>query len=185
MGTVREDQLEHFGPCRGLARNGEPLKFPGNLRAVHGRHNRPGRSGRCVPIRPCVAAVARLRRAIAAFAGFWIKRLRGRTRKGRSGQYAAGPAGSYGSRRLPGCGAVTDADPPGSSRRSVAATPEATSGPCGCRKPRPRHATWAYSWISPPRRSSRMTCTPAAGAASGTVPSGDAWPSERCGRCSL
>jgi hypothetical protein len=71
--------------CRGPARNGEPLMFPGDLRPFHGRHNRPGRSGPCWSIRPCVAAVGRLRRATAAFAGFWIKRLRGRTQKGRSG----------------------------------------------------------------------------------------------------
>src|SRR5215218_6986000 len=26
---------------------------------------------------------------------------------------------------------------------------------CGCRKTHPAHATWVYSWIAPPRRSSR------------------------------
>jgi hypothetical protein len=29
--------------------------------------------------------------------------------------------------------------------------------PCACRKPRPRHATWEYSWMMPPRRSRRWT----------------------------
>ena len=39
--------------CRDLARNGEPLMFPGDLGPFHGRHNRPGRSGRW-SIRTCV-----------------------------------------------------------------------------------------------------------------------------------
>src|SRR6266487_4377837 len=45
------------------------------------------------------------------------------------------------------------------------------------------HATWAYSWINPPRRSCRRTRTWAAGAGGGTAPNGGAWPRERCGRC--
>ncbi len=49
----------------------------------------------------------------------------------------------------------------------------------------PHHATWAYSWISPPSRSRRATRTMATGAGNATTPSGGAWPSERCGRCPL
>jgi transposase len=45
---------------------------------------------------------------------------------------------------------------------------------CGCRKPRSSHAAWAYSWISPPSRSSRTTRSLAAGSGSGTAPSGGA-----------
>ncbi len=41
---------------------------------------------------------------------------------------------------------------------------------CGCRKPRSSHAAWAYSWISPPSRSSRTTRSLAAGSGSGTAP---------------
>jgi hypothetical protein len=52
-------------------------------------------------------------------------------------------------------------------------------------KTRPRHATRAYSWIRPPRRSSRTTRTSGAGAGSGMAPSGGAWSRERCGRCPL
>src|SRR6266542_922155 len=52
---------------------------------------------------------------------------------------------------------------------------------CGCRKPRPAHATWVYSWISPPRRSTRRTRTSAAGAGGGTAPCGGAWPSAPVG----
>jgi DNA-binding response OmpR family regulator len=47
-------------------------------------------------------------------------------------------------------------------------------GPCGCRKPRSSHAAWAYSWMSPPSRSSRTTRSLAAGSGSGTAPSGGA-----------
>jgi DNA-binding transcriptional LysR family regulator len=35
--------------------------------------------------------------------------------------------------------------------------PSPTCAPCACRKPRPRHATWEYSWMMPPRRSRRLT----------------------------
>jgi len=52
-------------------------------------------------------------------------------------------------------------------------------------KTRPPQATWMYSWISPPRRSTRRTRTSAAGAGSGTAPCGGAWPSARWGRCWL
>jgi hypothetical protein len=41
-------------------------------------------------------------------------------------------------------------------------------------KTRPPHATWAYSWISPPSRSRRTTRTLAAAAGRGTPPSGAA-----------
>jgi hypothetical protein len=49
----------------------------------------------------------------------------------------------------------------------------------------PLHATWAYSWMSPPSRSTRTTRTSPVGAVGGTAPSGEACPSARCGRCSL
>ena len=52
-------------------------------------------------------------------------------------------------------------------------------------KTRPPHATWAYSWISPPTRSSLTTGTSAAGAGGGMTPSGGPWSRERCGRCWL
>jgi len=71
---------------------------------------------------------------------------------------------------------------------ALISTPTTTSRlttACGCRKPRPPHATWAYSWTSPPSRSSRTTRTPGAGAGEGAAPSGGACPSERCGRCWL
>jgi Uncharacterized protein conserved in bacteria (DUF2252) len=48
-------------------------------------------------------------------------------------------------------------------------------------KTRPPQATWMYSWISPPRRSTRRTRTSAAGAGGGTAPCGGAWPSARWG----
>jgi len=38
----------------------------------------------------------------------------------------------------------------------------------------PAHATWAYSWITPPSRSSRRTRTLVGGTGSGTAPSGAA-----------
>jgi len=57
--------------------------------------------------------------------------------------------------------------------------------PWGCRKTHPRHAAWAYSWISPPKRSSRTTRMSAGGAAAEATPSGAACPSARCGRCWL
>ncbi len=47
------------------------------------------------------------------------------------------------------------------------------------------HATCAYSWISPPSRSTRTIRMSAAGAAGEATLSGDACPSARCGRCSL
>jgi hypothetical protein len=47
------------------------------------------------------------------------------------------------------------------------------------------HATWAYSWISPPTRSSLTTGKSAAGAGGGMTPSGGPWSRERCGRCWL
>jgi len=41
-------------------------------------------------------------------------------------------------------------------------------------KTRSSHAAWAYSWISPPSRSSRTTRSLAAGSGSGTAPTGGA-----------
>jgi transposase len=58
------------------------------------------------------------------------------------------------------------------ARQRVAAINQLTA--CGCRKPRSSHAAWAYSWISPPSRSSRTTRSLAAGSGSGTAPSGGA-----------
>ncbi len=52
-------------------------------------------------------------------------------------------------------------------------------------KTRPRHATCAYSWISPPSRSTRTTRMAAAETAGATAARGEACPSERCGRWSL
>jgi len=52
-------------------------------------------------------------------------------------------------------------------------------------KTRPCHATWAYSWMSPPSRSTCTTRMPPAGAAGGTAATGDACPRARCGRWSL
>ena len=52
-------------------------------------------------------------------------------------------------------------------------------------KTRPCHATWAYSWMSPPSRSTRTTRTSPVGAVGGTAVSGEACPNARCGRCSL
>jgi aryl-alcohol dehydrogenase-like predicted oxidoreductase len=52
-------------------------------------------------------------------------------------------------------------------------------------KTHPAHATRVYSWIAPPRRSSRRIRWLIGGAGWGRAPSGGAWPRERCGRCSL
>jgi TrwC relaxase len=52
-------------------------------------------------------------------------------------------------------------------------------------KTHPAHATRVYSWIAPPRRSSRRIRWLVGGAGWGRAPSGGAWPRERCGRCSL
>jgi hypothetical protein len=52
-------------------------------------------------------------------------------------------------------------------------------------KSRAPHATWAYSWMSPPSRSTRTIRISAGGAAREATPSGAACRSARCGRCSL
>jgi hypothetical protein len=56
---------------------------------------------------------------------------------------------------------------------------------CGCRIGHPRHATWAYSCISPPSRSRRRTRSWDGNVGGGSGWSGAAWFSVRCGRWSL
>jgi hypothetical protein len=51
---------------------------------------------------------------------------------------------------------------------------------CRCRKSGP-HATWVYSWMSPPSRSRRMTLM-SASTGSGSALSGLGWFSARCER---
>jgi uncharacterized membrane protein YbhN (UPF0104 family) len=50
---------------------------------------------------------------------------------------------------------------------------------------RSRHATCAYSWISPPSRSRRATLGAGGMTAGSAGPSGGACPNARCGRCAL
>jgi hypothetical protein len=56
---------------------------------------------------------------------------------------------------------------------------------CGCRLFGSRHATCAYSWISPPSRSRRTTLPAGRTAADSPGPSGGTCPKARCGRCTL
>ena len=56
---------------------------------------------------------------------------------------------------------------------------------CGCRLFGSRHATCAYSWISPPRRSRRATLSAGTATADSPGPSGGVCPKARCGRWRL
>jgi hypothetical protein len=53
---------------------------------------------------------------------------------------------------------------------------------CGCPKLGAPHATWRYSWSSPPSRSRRRTLWISVVVWRGSGRRGTAWPRVRCGR---
>ena len=57
--------------------------------------------------------------------------------------------------------------------------------PPATRQPRPRHATWVYSWMKPPRRSRRRTRMLLISTGGWRRPAGGSCGSDRCGRCPL